>query len=388
MQRIDSATASADENGTGKDGFTEGTYPSTPATQLTAKFFNQVQEEICNVIEVTKATPLSTSKTQLRDAMLTRGRFAVRSLKNFANPVVDVSLNAIIWTEELQAFVGVGSGSAFRSTDGVVWYEGTGMSAGTFKAIAFDPGDEVFVTIGNSGVLRRSVDEGSVWSAATYDPNSETWNDICWAESLGLFVAVGSTGTFRVTTATDGDVWANRNQAANNSWTGVCWSPELSLLVAVSSDGTNRVMTSPDGINWTSRSTPATLCSWKSVCWSPELSLFVAVSNGTTGNHVMTSPNGTAWTIRDIPAPDNWWQQVSWIPDLQMFVAIANSLSSDLTNGVNSAIMFSVDGLVWRNAPTPIGSYGSCFAWSPTHHMFVAAGTNETDATVNLLIGP
>lgn len=51
MHRIDSATAEADTHGAGKDGFTDGTPPSIPPTDLTAKWFNATQEEICNIIE-------------------------------------------------------------------------------------------------------------------------------------------------------------------------------------------------------------------------------------------------------------------------------------------------------------------------------------------------
>ncbi len=51
MHRIDSATALADANGAGKDGFTGGTPPTVPPTALTAKFFNAIQEEMAQVVE-------------------------------------------------------------------------------------------------------------------------------------------------------------------------------------------------------------------------------------------------------------------------------------------------------------------------------------------------
>lgn len=73
MHRIDTATASRDKFGAGKNGFTNGN-PQTgvPATDLNAAFFDSVQEEICNVIEQGAGATLdSNSNIQLLDAMKT-----------------------------------------------------------------------------------------------------------------------------------------------------------------------------------------------------------------------------------------------------------------------------------------------------------------------------
>lgn len=60
MHRIDSATAEADTFGAGKDGFTAGD-PGTfvPPTDLTADFFNALQEEIASIVESYGNTALS-----------------------------------------------------------------------------------------------------------------------------------------------------------------------------------------------------------------------------------------------------------------------------------------------------------------------------------------
>jgi hypothetical protein len=69
MHRIDSATAEQDTHGAGKDGFTDGTPPSVPPTDLTAKWFNAVQEEIANVVEGTGIALSAASSTQLDTAL-------------------------------------------------------------------------------------------------------------------------------------------------------------------------------------------------------------------------------------------------------------------------------------------------------------------------------
>lgn len=52
MKRIDTATIEVDANGSGKDGFTDGEPGVTPRTIVDAEHMNNVQEEICNVIEL------------------------------------------------------------------------------------------------------------------------------------------------------------------------------------------------------------------------------------------------------------------------------------------------------------------------------------------------
>lgn len=72
MKRIDTSTASEDENGSGKDGFTDGdpnAVPPVPATVVNDDWFNNVQEEICNAIEEQGITLDAGDKGQLSDAI-------------------------------------------------------------------------------------------------------------------------------------------------------------------------------------------------------------------------------------------------------------------------------------------------------------------------------
>lgn len=70
MQRIATATRAPDLWGVGKAGFKEGdVLTGDPATSLSAAWFNNTQEEICNVIEGAGLTLNADDRTQLKQAI-------------------------------------------------------------------------------------------------------------------------------------------------------------------------------------------------------------------------------------------------------------------------------------------------------------------------------
>lgn len=70
MHRIDTATKAADLFGAGKDGFKNGAKVSgIPATDLTAEFFNDVQENLCGVIEASGIALTKGDASQLAKAI-------------------------------------------------------------------------------------------------------------------------------------------------------------------------------------------------------------------------------------------------------------------------------------------------------------------------------
>jgi hypothetical protein len=81
MERITGPTVSEDENGAGKDGFTEGDAGlGIPPTHLTPQFFNQIQEEVANVIEVAGLALDPDNKAQMA-ALLRPGRDAIQTIQ-------------------------------------------------------------------------------------------------------------------------------------------------------------------------------------------------------------------------------------------------------------------------------------------------------------------
>jgi hypothetical protein len=81
VKRIDTATAEADTNGAGKDGFTNGVPGVTPATVVDADWFNYVQEEICNVMALAGVAIDGSYKNQmagvLRDDQVLSAEYSI-----------------------------------------------------------------------------------------------------------------------------------------------------------------------------------------------------------------------------------------------------------------------------------------------------------------------
>ena len=72
MDRIQTSTKAVDKFGAGKPGFTDGNPATgTPATQMTEVFFDNVQEELCAVIESAGITLNPADRGQLKKAILT-----------------------------------------------------------------------------------------------------------------------------------------------------------------------------------------------------------------------------------------------------------------------------------------------------------------------------
>jgi hypothetical protein len=73
MKRIDSVNARPDENGQGKAGFHDNADLSgQDATYVTPDWFNTVQEELCNLLELNGIVLNPTSKRQLYDLLTTQ----------------------------------------------------------------------------------------------------------------------------------------------------------------------------------------------------------------------------------------------------------------------------------------------------------------------------
>ena len=73
MKRIDSVNARPDENGLGKAGFSDNAdLPGQDATYITPDWFNTVQEELCNLIELRGISLDPESKRQLYDLLSTQ----------------------------------------------------------------------------------------------------------------------------------------------------------------------------------------------------------------------------------------------------------------------------------------------------------------------------
>lgn len=261
----------------------------------------------------------------------------------------------VCWSPGLNLWAACCASHVFTSPDGIDWTDRS-VTSPVWCRIAWSPELSLFCAIaqqdpGGTGKYVMTSPDGITWTARTASTNT-TWQDICWASSLGLFVAVATSGATRVMTSPDGITWTNRTAAALDTWSGVAWSPALSLLVAVGgASATQSVMTSPDGITWTLR-TCAT--GPTAVCWSPELAIFCAM-----GDTVRTSTDGITWTLRT-SANANAWRDICWAPELGLFFA-----SSNLNSASNNNVQTSPDGITWTAWATADTSTWRSINYSP-----------------------
>lgn len=225
-------------------------------------------------------------------------------------------------------------------------------------------------SVGGTGTSVIISDDGANWEA--YPSIVGDWRSICWSEELGLLVAVGSglVSTAYVMTSIDGKTWTQRTAANNVSWNSVCWSPELGKFMAVSDSGTpaQQVMESTDGITWTARTAASLNIAWTGIAWSPQLSLFAAVAYDGAAGRIMTSPTGVTWTLRTAPA-DLVWNDVCWAAGLSLFVAVAGS-------GTSSRVMTSPDGINWTLRTSGFDNVWMCVIWASGPGLLVAVGRN------------
>ena len=119
-------------------------------------------------------------------------------------------------------------------------------------------------------------------------PDGENWTiqsssisarltSIAYSEEKELFVAVGNNGL--ILTSTDAIDWTPQTSEISNPLSKVIYSKKLGIFVAVTSNSAYCIKSS-DGINWTTHTiTTVENMSITSIAYSEEKELFVAVGN-------------------------------------------------------------------------------------------------------------
>lgn len=251
MHRIDHPTKSTDENGTGKDGFTEGDPGLVAATVVTDDWLNGVQEELAGTIESAGVVLAKGSQGQLADAL---SRF--------------FQMMAVSNWESLSV----------------------GGASQDVEAFAYDPSAGRLVAVLDNEETRYSDDLGHSWTDSGLT-GSNRLRDVAYSADLGQWVAVGDGGTLY--TSPDGVSWTSRTSGTAENLYAVVWNPALSLWLTVGNN--DAALTSPDGINWTDRTLGASGDDYRSVAVSDGGRFLVAGDDG-SNLLVWYSDDGTNWT--------------------------------------------------------------------------------------------
>lgn len=192
-----------------------------------------------------------------------------------------------------------------------------------FSAIAYSAD-----TLTNAQTARSQ--DGIVWTTGSAPIGQ--WEDVVWAQELGLFVAVAnnSLSTNTVATSANGVAYAYRTAYAG-AWSAI--DRNGTMLLAVDAGAGAGTMTSVDGINWTNH--PNALqgvgSGWYVVKWFAAGSVWVT----TNGILIATSTDGVTWVLRYNTA--SAFQILSLATNAATMVAL-----SDKDNYVTS-----VDGVTW-----------------------------------------
>ncbi len=265
----------------------------------------------------------------------------------------------------------IGSGGnlerVLTSPDGITWTMRNAAKAYNWASVAYSPTLQLLVavtsstdeTIGGTDIFDQVMTstDGITWTDTHNSAERLQWNDIVWADTLGLFVAVGVTGTNRVMTSVDGSTWLPQSAAAVKNWGAIEWSNSLGKLVATASDsGTSSVMYSSNGTAWTAGTTNATSAfGQRNLAWAPGLGKFVACS---TSSHLFTSSDGINWSDWS-GTPSGWGStataKAAWSEDLSQFVVTKGSGSSD--------VLVSSDGVVWTVENVDEGTFSFFAIW-------------------------
>jgi len=268
----------------------------------------------------------------------------------------DLSWSGITWSSTLNLFVAVaitGVGSrVMTSPDGITWTLRAVPSDLTWTDVIWAGGStNLFVAVAASGFDNRVMTspDGITWTLRSV-PISANYRSIAWSPTLNLFVAVGDGGV--IITSPDAITWTQRTTPLGFNYTFVMWHAGLNLFVASASNGTNnRINTSPDGINWSVRTTPIDQ-TWVAVAESPNLNRMVVISSSSIANAIMTSDN-SSWIAHGYSAGKELILQATTPPtgavnSQRFFVAAspaptAYAYSLSLTNG-GPAVAFSAVG--------------------------------------------
>lgn len=218
------------------------------------------------------------------------------NLTTTSAPAGSLGLTGVAWSKNDNMYVatagGTGLGRTYMSNDGLNWtLNNTPPVNGPWNDIIYANDKDLFVIIGTNGVMTSH--DGITWTsqtspfsnliAATYSPeNSE-------------FVAVGDSGG--VQTSPDGINWTVVTLSTTNNWRGITWSPELSRYVGAANTGTNRVLV---GLVPKVPDAPLNLTASSSGSVKADLSWSVPSFDGNstiTGYRIERSVNGGAFNV-------------------------------------------------------------------------------------------
>ena len=154
-------------------------------------------------------------------------------------------------------FIAVGSGPNYNTipttTKSIVLvsFDGTGWTNNTPSGSvdilnAVSSNDSIIIIAGNNGTIYIS-NNGSNW--VNVSTGSATLNDITYSDSLGMFIIVGNSGVI-LKSLDNGDTWSTVTTSTTENLNSVIWNSDLSEFIVTGDN--NIILQSSNGTTWTS----------------------------------------------------------------------------------------------------------------------------------------
>ena len=303
-------------------------------------------------------------------------------------------INDIIWINELNIFVGIGSTGTNRiiySKDGINWINVkdtsiidnniTGKSTSTMNlnCICWSPELSTLIIFGRFASNRPGFllsKDGIDWEIS--DNLSDTTLNIvsiCWSPELKIFAGIGSSGTNRLVISNNGINWVPISITAN-TWNTICWCNTLKIFVASCSDSSlsgRNIIYSYDGINWITVTLPYTY-GINSISWSSSLNMIIAIPviSGTNFYPFIYSYDVINWSINHtLNESSGLYNNIKWLKNINMFMATSAS------DGSTVAIAYSFNGYNWHRQTISSTANIKNIIWSEELKMFLVIINNS-----------
>lgn len=264
------------------------------------------------------------------------------------SPVV-TRLNGVIgnaYSTNPNIFVAVGDGGVIlKSTDhGVTWTQKTSGVVTNLNGI-WSPVLNTFVAVGDGGVILKSTDGGETW-APLVSGTVENLNDVWYVfNDANNGWVVGNNGTILKTS--NGTSWTPQTSGSVRNLNGV-FGRDGSNVWAAGDHGTILV-TSNGGANWAAQTTGTT----ENLNAVAFFSTTVGQAVGANGTLIKTSNGGSSWSTATLPTTGNVKDLVYTDPTGNIWIYVGPDLIPILSR--DAGVTF---------AETPAGSIGTPSATS------------------------
>lgn len=369
MHRIDHSTRLVDANGSGKDGFTEGSpSPLVAATVVTDDWLNDVQENIAQAVEV-ELTLTKGTLTQLRDMLYAReDKRTLRTFRELPIPASGAVMYGVYDSGTLFVACGASGKLQYSSNGDLYWTEASAGSAYTGTLYDVTKMGSTWCAVGATGGIQTSTN-GTSWTARTAAAAfAGTFNSV--ASNGSLLVAVGTSGTIQ--SSTDGTTWTARTADGGYTGTFQCirYDATSASWLATGTDG--EVQYSTNGTSWAFVEGSQPTSAYVQCCPHPSGGWIIAKLD-TTANllyirkSTLASPAGFSAVTNFAATDTSLSRMVVGCDDRRLVIASGDSIRhariADLTTWTSLDVINTsnlVNGIVYaRKSFLAVGAYGS-----------------------------